>query len=104
MDRKERRAAAHKERKLARKAGFPSTLQNPAPKQGEDIATAPDPPQRPVAPPPPRTTPSTASLATTASSNFSPPKTPLASKRYKLGSLPNTNPPPKPNPSSSTQW
>jgi hypothetical protein len=40
MDRKERRAAAHKQRKLARKAGFPSTLQNPARKQGEDITTA----------------------------------------------------------------
>jgi len=41
MDRKERRAAAHKQRKLARKAGFPSTPQNPAPKQGENIPTPP---------------------------------------------------------------
>jgi hypothetical protein len=41
MDRKQRRAAAHKERKLARKAGFPSALQNPAPKQGEDIPNTP---------------------------------------------------------------
>jgi hypothetical protein len=29
MDRKERRAAAHKQRKLARKAGFPSTPAEP---------------------------------------------------------------------------
>ena len=49
MNRKERRAAAHKDRKLARKAGFPSPAPIPTPAPEPVSVPAPEPP-KPVTP------------------------------------------------------
>jgi hypothetical protein len=51
MNRKERRAAAHKDRKLARKAGFPTPAPTPLPTPEPPVVVVPAPePPKPVAP------------------------------------------------------
>ena len=110
MNRTERRAAAHKDRKLARKAGFPipqpqpryhrrplpprsrsssrklpnPSLPSPTPNSPPTAPTPNSPPVQkptPAAPSLPKTAPPTASPVTMAPSSFSLPKTPMASKR-----------------------